>query len=418
MRKLTKRAVDALETPKKGQTFLWDGELRGFGVRAIPSGLKTFVLQYRNAEGRSRRIVLGRYGVLTVEQARDKAKIKLGAIADGGDPAEEADGPWETITVAEVCDWYLAEAEAGRILGRRNRPIKPSTLAMDRSRIETHIKPLLGRRQVRALKVADISGMQADITAGKTAKPRGPGRGGMTTGGAGVAARTVSTLQSLLAHAKLLDVIASNPALGVRKLAGRKKDRRLSVAEIKRLGETMRAAERNREHLVALAAVRLMLLTGFRISEAQGLQRDWLHADQGYVHFPDTKSDGQVRAIGPSAAQLAASQPTRKNCPYVFPADFGDGHFTAAKSCLARLCAAAKIEGVTPHTLRHTFGSVAGDLGFSELTIAALLGHAARGVTQSYVHIDEALRLATERVSDEIAGLLGGMTSAASKVAA
>ena len=411
MSKLTKRAVDALTPPEKGQTFLWDSELRGFGVRAIPSGLKTFILQYRNAEGRSRRIVVGRYGVLTVEQARDQAKIKLGAVAGGVDPAEENASSREAITVAEVCDWYLAEAEAGRILGRRNRPIKPSTLAMDRSRIETHIKPLLGRRQVRALKLADISGMQANIAEGKTAKPRGPGRGGPTTGGAGVAARSVSTLQSLLAHAKLLSVTASNPAVGVRKLAGKKKERRLSVAEIKKLGEVMEVAERNGENPVALAAVRLMLLTGFRISEAQGLQRDWQHADQGYVHFPDTKSDGQVRAIGPSAAQLAASQPVRENCPYVFPADVGDGHFTAAKRCLARLCAAAEIERVTPHTLRHTFGSVAGDLGFSELTIAALLGHAARGVTQGYVHIDEALRLAASRTCEEIASLLSAEKS-------
>ena len=89
---------------------------------------------------------------------------------------------------------------------------------------------------------------------------------------------------------------------------------------------------------------------------------------------PDTKSDDQVRAIGPSAARLALSQPARKNCPYVFPSDVGDGHFTAAKSCLSRLCATAKIEGVTPHTLRHTFGSMAGDLGFSELTQLAQLG--------------------------------------------
>jgi integrase len=155
-----------------------------------------------------------------------------------------------------------------------------------------------------------------------------------------------------------------------------------------------------------LAAVRLMLLTGYRISEVQGLRRDWLHADQGYVHFPDTKTDGQARAIGPSAAQLAARQPTRKDCPYVFPSDMGGGHFTAAKSCLARLCGSAKIGGVTPHTLRHTFGSVAGDLGFSELTIAALLGHASRSVTQGYVHIDEALKLAATRTCEEIASML------------
>ncbi|WP_246679968.1 site-specific integrase [Mesorhizobium sp. B1-1-9] len=406
MGKLTKRAVDAHTPPERGQTFLWDSEIRGFGVRAVPSGLKTFIVQYRNVEGRTRRMTIGRYGVMTVEQARDQAKVKLGAVAGGADPATENASLREAITVAEVCDWYLAEAEAGRILGRRHRPIKTSTLAMDRSRIETHIKPLLGRRQVRALKLGDIEAMQSDIAGGRTAKPRGVGRGGATTGGAGVAARTVSTLQSLFAHAVRLDVITSNPTVGVRKRAGKKKERRLSVTEIKRLGQVMRFAERNDEHPVGLAGVRLMLLTGFRISEVQGMKRDWLHADQGYVHFPDTKSDGQVRAIGPRAADLAASQPARRNCPYVFPSDIGDGHFTATKSCLARLCAGANIEGVTPHTLRHTFGSVAGDLGFSELTIAALLGHAARGVTQGYVHIDEALKLAATRTCDEIASLL------------
>lgn len=406
MAKLTKRAVDAQSPPGKGQTFLWDGEIRGFGVRIVPSGLKTFVVQYRNVEGRTRRMAIGRYGVMTLEQARDQAKINLGAIAGGADPAAAKASSREAIIVSEVCDWYLAEAQAGRILGRRHRPIKTSTLAMDRSRIETHIKPLLGRRQVRALKLGDIEAMQSDITDGKTAKPRGVGPGGAATGGAGVAARTVSTLQSLFAHALRLDVIASNPTVGVRKRTGRKKERRLSLAEIKMLGEAMRAAERNCEHPVALAGVRMLLLTGFRISEVQGMKRDWLHADKGYVHFPDTKSDGQVRVIGPRAADHAARQSVRKNCTYVFPSDINDGHFTATKSCLARLCAAAKIEGVTPHTLRHTFGSVAGDLGFSELTIAALLGHAARGVTQGYIHIDEALKLAATRTSDEIAVLL------------
>jgi len=276
MSKLTKRAVDALAPPEKGQAFLWDSELRGFGVRTIPSGLKTFILQYRNAEGRSRRIVVGRYGMLTVGQARDQAKIKLGAVAGGVDPAEENADSREAITVAELCGWYLTEAEAGRILGRRNRPIKASTLAMDRSRIETHIKPLLGRRQVRALKLADIEGMQADIAAGKTAKPRSAGRGGAITGGGGVAARSVSTLQSLFAHAVRLDIIAANPAGSVRKLAGKKKERSLSVAEIRKLGEAIRVGERNGEHPIALAAVRFMLLTGFRCYSAFKIGSDSL----------------------------------------------------------------------------------------------------------------------------------------------
>src|SRR5690606_37130791 len=118
------------------------------------------------------------------------------------------------------------------------------------------------------------------------------------------------------------------------------------------------------------------------------------------------KGDAQIRAIGPSAAKLAVSQRILIGSPYVFPSDFGEGHFTEAKACLVRLCASVGIVGVTPHTLRHTFGSVAGDLGFSELTIRALLGHAAQSVTQGYVHIDEALKLAVRRTCEEIASLL------------
>ncbi len=406
MARLTKKAVDALEAPTTEQAFLWDGELKGFGVRVTRNGIKTFIVQYRNASGKSRRINLGRYGVMTVENARDEAKIKLGAVAAGSDPAEISEEPQKRIAVADLCDWYLREAEAGRILGRRNRPIKKSTLAMDRSRVETHIKPLLGKRLVHTLKVVDIEGMQSDIVAGKTAKPRGAGRGGVASGGPGVAARTVATLQSILGHGTRLDLIADHPSRGARKLAGSKKQRRLSVAEIKKLGAAMRHAERNGENSTGLAVVRFLLLTGFRISEAQGLQRAWLHADKGFVSFPDTKSDDQIRAIGPSAAKLATYQPIQKASPYIFPSDIGDGHFTAAKACLTRLCASVGIEGVTPHTLRHTFGSVAGDLGFSELTIRALLGHAAQSVTQGYVHIDEALKLAVTRVCEEIASLL------------
>jgi len=398
-------AVKSLQKPASGQKFLWDSELRGFGVRVIPSGLKTFILQYRNAEDRSRRIALGRFGVMTVEQARVAAKVKLGDIAKGLDPAEGG-GPSDKVTINEVCEWYLAEAGSGRLLGRNNRPIKTSTLSMDRSRIEMHIKPLLGHRQVKALKAIDIAAMQADIAAGKTARAKTDGRGGVTRGGPGVAARTLTTLQSLLSHAKRMDVVADNPSVGVRKIASKKRDRRLSAGEITKLGLAMRNSGQWAESPTALAAVRLMILTGFRISEAQELQRAWVNTEKRFVQFPDTKSGAQVRAIGPSAAALIAEQGSSGTSPYVFPADVGDGAYTAAKRCLARLCFNANITGVTPHTLRHTFASVAGDLGFSELTIAALLGHSARGVTQGYVHIDEALKLAAERTCEEIAGLL------------
>ncbi|MFG1334041.1 tyrosine-type recombinase/integrase, partial [Xanthobacter autotrophicus] len=100
---------------------------------------------------------------------------------------------------------------------------------------------------------------------------------------------------------------------------------------------------------------------------------------------------------------------------FFFPADWGEGHFVGIVRVLDRVCAMARLADVTPHTLRHTFASVAGDLGFSELTIAALLGHAARGVTQRYIHIDEALRLAADRVAVEMTDLLEGKSTVAGR---
>jgi integrase len=412
MGKLTKTSIDALPIPETGQAFLWDSELRGFGVRVIPSGLKAFVLQYRNEEGRSRRIVIGRYGVLTVEQARKQAIVKLAAVVGGADPAEERAQSRAAITIREVCTWYLENAEAGTILGRKHRPIKASTLAMDRSRIETHIIPLIGVRQVRALRVSDIEKMQMDIVAGKTAKPRKEGgRGGNAAGGPGVAGRAVSTLQSLLSHALRYDIVDNNPAAGVRKIAGKARTRRLSAGEIRALGEAMEIAERNEENPTGLAAVRVLLLTGYRISEVIGMERTWLHADRGYVHFPDTKTDGQVRPIGQAAIRLLRTLPEKRGLSLFFPSDFVDRPYSGVPETLRALCAIAGIKGVTPHVLRHTFGSVAGDMGFSELTIKALLGHGARGSTQNYVHIDEALRLAVERVSAKIDQLLNRETA-------
>lgn len=405
MSKLTIRTVDALQSPASGQAFLWDGELKGFGVRVTKAGAKTFILQYRNAAGKSRRINIGRHGIMTLEIARAEAKIKLGAIAAGEDPAEtddDSDGP---LTVAALCDWYLTEAEAGRILGRRRRPIKASSLKMDKSRIEAHIKPLLGKRMVSTLKLGDIEGAQAEIAAGKTAKPRTGSRGGVTTGGEGVAGRTMSTLHAIFEHAVRLGKIDGNPARGVRKIASTPRERRLSRAEIEYLGRAMLAAEKEGEHPTGLAAIRFLLLTGFRRMESLGLERAWLDEEEGAIRFPDTKSGAQIRIIGQAAVDLLLTQPKTKS-PFFFPADWGDGHFIGLVRVFDRVCKRVSLEDVTLHTLRHTFASVAADLGFSELTIAALLGHASRGVTQRYVHIDEALQLAADKVADEITAIL------------
>lgn len=97
------------------------------------------------------------------------------------------------------------------------------------------------------------------------------------------------------------------------------------------------------------------------------------------------------------------SQPKNEDCGHVFPGEFANEHFVGLPRVLQRICVTAGLEGVTPHTLRHTFASIAGELGFSELTICALLGHAPHGITQRYVHIDNATKLAANEVSRAIA---------------
>jgi integrase len=419
MTKLNKRAVDSLSPLPDRDVFDWDGEVRGFGVRVKPSGVKTYFIQYRNADGRTRRMVIGKHGILTTDEARDLARQRLGEVLKGEDPSAKRRAARSGMTVSDICDWYLTEARAGRLLGRNRRPIKPSTLDGDEGRINVHIKPLLGGQSIRGIILPDIEKLQAKIARGRSmAGSKRRDRGGQTKGGAGVASRTVSTLRSMLGHAKRFGLIETNPALGVRVIASNKKVRRLSREELARFGGIMDRMEEKGEHPTGLAAIRTMLLTGFRKMEVLGMQRSWIHAQEHSVWFPDTKAGQQVRVIGRNACDLLVGQPARDNSPFVFPADWDDGHFVGVVRVLDRICAQAKIDDVTPHVLRHTFASIAAELGLSELTIAGLLGHASRGVTQRYVHFDTALVSAANRVAAEIALLVTPRVSVSQRTAA
>jgi Arm DNA-binding domain len=144
MPKITKRLVDRLQPDDAGRdVFQWDagdGALKGFGVRVKPSGVASYFVQYRNQEGRTRRLVLGRVGELTPDEARALAADKLKGVRKGADPSADRHVARTALTVAELCDLYLADA------GER---VKASTLAMDRSRIECHVKPQ-SRARIRA----------------------------------------------------------------------------------------------------------------------------------------------------------------------------------------------------------------------------------------------------------------------------
>jgi hypothetical protein len=182
----------------------------------------------------------------------------------------------------------------------------------------------------------------------------------------------------------------------------------LNLDEIGRLGAAMREAD-GIENRTGFAAIRFLLLTGLRRNEALALPWSWVDSRSRCIRFADTKTGAQLRPLGSAPAALLDSL-TRDDdaTAFVFPADRGDGHFVGLPRVLARICARARLSGVTVHVLRHSFASVAAEMGFSELTIAGLLGHSVPGVTARYAHLapDRALLTAADQVSTRIAGAL------------
>jgi integrase len=408
MPKLTKRFVDTLDA-KDTDYFAWDEELPGFGVRVWISGRKTYVAQYRKA-GRSRRVKIGVHGALTVEEARKEAKVILGDVARGEDPAEDRATRRKSITVGELCDNYLAAAEGGLIMGKRNLPKKPSTLASDRGRIAQHIKPLLGNKLVRDLTLADVNRFIRDVTVGKTArvaktdKKRGKA---VVEGGAGTAARTAGLLGGILTFAVHEGIRPDNPARGAKRQADGSRKRRLTAHEYRMVGKALKAAHDDADVDQGLQGIWLLALTGCRLGEVETLK--WIETDVhgGCFRLADSKEGASVRPIGKAVFDVLAKIERRKDCPYVLPAARSDGRYGGMARAMDRIMTRAGLDDVSAHTFRHSYASVAGDLGYSDSTIETLLGHSAGTVTSKYIHrLDTVLIAAADNVARTIHGYM------------
>ncbi|WP_459455346.1 tyrosine-type recombinase/integrase [Rhizobium sp. No.120] len=403
MAKLTKRKIDALEARDKDY-FEWDDELSGFGVRVWPSGRKTYVAQYR-AGKQTRRFKIGIHGPLTVEEARKEAKGVLGDVARGDDPQLDRSTRRKALTVKELCEMYFMAADKGLVFGKRGKPKKSSTLYVDKGRASRHVIPLIGNRLVQELTTADVVKMMRDVTMGKTAVDEKTGklRGrAVVKGGAGTASQAVTLLSAILTYAVSEGIIPTNPARGIKKPAVGKRTRRLSPKDYRALGKVLEAADD--ELWQGVVGTKLFLLTGFRLSEIAGLM--WSEVDRAGSCFrlDDSKEDASIRPVGTVVFDVLEGVSRQGENPYVLPGPRSEkGYYTALDDALDRLTARAGLEGVTSHTLRHSYASVAGDLGFTEITISALLGHAAGNVTQRYVHhLDSVLIAAADTVSGEV----------------
>jgi site-specific recombinase XerD len=402
---LTKRALDAAE-PRDERYFVWCGGLPGFGARIYPSGRKVFIAQVRVGRAQ-RRVTIGAYGPFTVEQARDRAKAVIRAAADGRDPQREKTEAKRALTVAELCDEYLIAARAGLVATRFKRPKRPATVAIDEGRVVRHIKPLIGTVPARDLRRADVQRMADAIASGKTAaviktKPRGRA---VVTGGAGTAARVVELLGGIYSWAEKRDLAPGpNPIRGVEKVRGETRDRVLSVDDLRALGKALASKSGD-----AVAALRLIALTGLRREEACGLRWREIDLAGSCLRIEQSKTGRSTRPIGKPAIDLLQSLPRRDGGEWVFPRVDGKAAIDMKKP-LAALFDAAGLADVRSHDLRRTFASIAADMGYGDATIAELLGHARRGVTERHYvrRSDPVMVAAADKVAERIAAALRG----------
>jgi integrase len=396
MPKITKRVVDASEIRAKDYV-IWDDELPGFGLRVFASGKRSYVIQYR-ALGRSRRLTIGLHGVWTPETARQEAKVQFGRIAQGDNPAEERQLDHKAITIKELCTLYLNDLNAGLILGKGGRPKKATTVGTDTGRINRHIILLIGTRRVKDLTRADVNKVLKDIMAGKTRvevktkKLRGKA---IVRGGAGTATRTVGLLGGILTYAVDAGIIESNPAHGIKKPKDNVRDRRLTEAEYRTLGQMLREAGANDKYVTTVEIIRQIALTGCRRSEMISLM--WVEADThaSCMRLVDSKEGESVRPIGLPVVEFLEERRKAAVGTYVFPGQGEDNAFGSFPNHWEQMFKDSPLAGVTPHVLRHSFASIANDLGFTEVTIAALVGHSKGSVTSKYIHtLDTALIMA------------------------
>jgi Phage integrase family/Arm DNA-binding domain len=430
--KITKRSVDALRPTEEGrEAVLWDAELKGFGVRVQRGSVKSYILHYRIGAGRGaslRKLTIGKHGSpWTPEMARAEAKRLLAIVAQGKDPAATKR---ESLTVGQLCDRYLEVARSGLVMTRFKRPKRLTTVAIDEGRVRRHIKPLIGKIPAGDLRRAEVQRMADAIAQGKTAgtfkgKPRekavaGEGAPGssialdpnvkprgraVVTGGTGTAARVVELLGGIYSWAEKRELVAGpNPAHGVETARGEAKDRVLSGDELRAFGKAL--DENEATSPMPVAALRLIALTGLRREEACALRWGEIDVSGSCLRLEATKTGRSTRPIGKAARELLQSLP-RLSDEWVFP-NRGDTGRADLKSSIAKLFDAAGLTDARSHDLRRTFGSVAADEGYGDATIAELLGHSRRGVTQRHYirRPDAALVAAADRVSARIAAAL------------
>ncbi len=387
---------------------LWDagkGAVSGFGARRQKGDAVAYFVKFRTKTGKQRWHTIGRHGApWTPDMARTEAKRILGEVARGGDPSQEKLTERRAETVADICALYREATQAGRLLTRRGAAKKAATLDGDRGRIDRHILPVLGAMKIKDVTRRDVENFRDAVAEGRTAVSVKTGKRGLArvTGGKGTSTRALGLLGAIFSYAVREGFRPDNPVTGVDRHAYQNRRRRLSSSEYSAL---LGALDRPPDNLWpnGVEATRFLLFTGWRRGEALKLKWRDLDLDANIARLEETKTGFSARPLSAVARDIINSRPRAGT--YVFPAPNGDCPLASFPKIWSRIAASAELPAdVTPHVFRHSYASLAADMGYSEPVIAALIGHKGQSVTSRYTHAADAVLVAAanaiaERIS-------------------
>ncbi len=383
--KLTKRRVDAA---KPGQT-IWDGELRGFGLRVWASGSRSYFLKYRRGTVQ-RWYTIGIHGdPWAVGEARTEASRLKMLIAQGRDPSAESRAEKDAETFGAFADRYLTE------ISELHK--KSATAHGDRAMLAKHIRPVLGQLRVKDIQPIDIDRLHRSMKATPYS-----------------ANRCLALLSHMFTKAERwgLRPPHSNPCRQAERYPETARERYLSSAELYRLGRALAVVDRAGKAPYAVAAIRLLILTGARLNEILSLRWEYIDDGARLLRLPDSKTGAKSIALAPAALSVLQSLSRQKDNPYVICGAKDGGHLINLQKPWRRIRKAANLKNARLHDLRHSFASVAVAGGMSLPLIGSLLGHSQHQTTLRYAHLADDPRLAAaEAVASAISARMSGKSA-------
>ena len=377
-RSLSSRVVDGLSVEGKDVIY-WDWDLPGFGVRVYPSGAKVYLVQGRGPSG-SKRIVVGRHGLVSADAARRQGAALLTRIKAGEEP-QAGPGAEGGATVAELAERYLREHVAVRC--------KPKTQREYRRVIARHLLPALGKVPIAALGRAHVAELHYRLRKTPCA-----------------ANEAVNALSRMLNRAEAWDLVpaGSNPCRFVARYRTRRPERFLTEKEFRGLGEALDVLEAGgRVPVHAAAALRLLMLTGCRCNEILTLRWEDVALERAELRLRDSKTGPRVVPLSPAASRVLAGLPRPSGNPWVIAGREPGARLTHIAYYWYRVRERVGLDDVRLHDLRHSFASRALALGESLPMIGRLLGHSKIQTTARYAHLArDSVRESAARVAASI----------------